>query len=101
MTLLRAGQPALTKVTCDTQLRLRNEVEGGPADPKEWTLGATGPTGSAAFTSGPSGVTGRISATVPYVLTTAGGNPVYQQRVDPAATLDRLMATMVRPPQKR
>lgn len=74
-------------VTCRTELTMVKQVEGGDADPDAWLLSAIEPPDALAFASGTSGVTHPITPDVRYALAESGGDPNYQQFVDPNADL--------------
>ena len=75
-------------VECASRLTVAKATNGGSADVTEWTLAATGPSGSL---TGPSGASGSASATAEvspatrYELTETGGDPRYVPYLNPDA----------------
>ncbi|QDZ15003.1 VWA domain-containing protein [Humibacter ginsenosidimutans] len=66
-------------VTCDTKLTLVKQVQGGDADPSEWTLTGIAPDGALPGPSGHSGVSASVTPNVTYQLAESGGDPLYKQ----------------------
>ncbi|MGC5165997.1 prealbumin-like fold domain-containing protein [Luteimicrobium sp. DT211] len=87
---LAAGTNSYTitnTVTCETRLELTKTVQGGSADPDDWTLTATAPASAAAGPTGTDGVNGLVTAGATYALSESAPHPEYQQFVDPNAVL--------------
>ncbi|ROS78756.1 VWA domain-containing protein [Cellulomonas sp. PhB143] len=87
---LAAGVNSFTltnTLTCETRLALTKTVQGGDADPDDWTLTAAAPAGADAGPSGTSGVSAPVTPAVAYVLSEDQPHPEYLQFTDPNATL--------------
>ncbi|WP_051172468.1 SpaA isopeptide-forming pilin-related protein [Microbacterium indicum] len=70
------------EITCTSELTLVKQVEGGSADPTDWTLDAIAPSGAAAGPRGATGspeATGVVTADATYALAESGGDPRYAQ----------------------
>ncbi|WP_306233182.1 hypothetical protein [Agrococcus beijingensis] len=81
--LLTQGQQAFTvtnTVDCDTELTLRKVVEGGAADPRDFTLTAQAPSSTLTGATGDAAITGAsVIADAIYALSENGGPAVYVQ----------------------
>ena len=74
-------------VTCASRMTLIKNVLNGPATADEWTLSATGPTGSLPGPNGTTPITADVTPDVAYTLAESGGDPRYVQVTDPNAAL--------------
>lgn len=77
-TLQYGDNTAIVKneVTCDTKLSLIKKVEGGTAQPSEWTLTAKDPAGTTAV-SGAGTASGTVKPDTAFTLAESAGNPLY------------------------
>ncbi len=69
-------------LTCRSSLKLTKTVQGGPADPSDWTLTGKGPDGSLQGPSGSTGVQADVTPGALYALSESGGDPRYVQLAD-------------------
>lgn len=68
------------RVACETTLTLVKRVEGGDAQPAQWTLSADGPTIVRGASGSPAATDQRIVAGAEYALSEAAGPAVYAQQ---------------------
>ncbi|QIK63401.1 DUF11 domain-containing protein [Leucobacter viscericola] len=71
-------------VTCNSELTLVKQVQGGNADPTSWTLDAVAPGGALPGPNGASGSPGATALVTPntsYPLAESGGSPLYTQSI--------------------
>ncbi len=64
-------------IDCKQTLTLVKQVSSGTASPSEWTLGASGPTGSLTWGTGVTGTQRHVTDGVPYTLSESGGPANY------------------------